>query len=228
MALSESLREGCREVWQALHDHQFIRELAAGTLSPDSFRFYVEQDLFFLPALARAAAIGVARSSDPDAMQHFSEELSLASRHEADEQRGLLQRITGLGATDRGGGLEPAPATVAYAGYLIDVAARGGPPELMAALLPCTWSYADIAVALEGKIAHHPVYEAWVRFFADPGYVALIASRRDALDTIASELPPARRHRLGEIFTMSARLERAFWDMAYRLEQWPDLEVRIA
>jgi thiaminase/transcriptional activator TenA len=225
---TEVLREGCAGVWQALHDHPFVLELAAGTLRPDSFRFYIEQDLFFLPALARAAAIGVARSSDPETMEHFAEELSLAGRHEADKQRELLAGITALGAVDRGGGLEPAPATVAYAGFLISVAARGGSPELMAAFLPCTWSYAEIAVALEGGIAAHPVYEDWVRFFADPGYVALIASRRDTLDALAAGLPGPRRRRLGDIFTMSARLERAFWDMAYRLETWPDREVEVA
>ena len=211
-----------------MREHPFIQELAAGTLPPDSFRFYIEQDLFFLPALARAAAIGVARSSDTEAMRHFAEELSLTCSHEAEKQRELLRRVTELGAADRGGGLEPAPATVAYAGYVIEVSARGGTPELRAALLPCTWSYADIAVGLEGEIADHPVYGEWVRFFADPDYVALIASRRETLDAVAAGLPDARRGRLGEVFTMSARLERAFWDMAYSHEQWPDLEVEVA
>ena len=32
-----------------------------------------------------------------------------------------------------------------------------------------------------------------------------------------------RRRRLAEIFTMSSRLEGMFWDMAYTLDQWPDL-----
>ena len=92
----------------------------------------------------------------------------------------------------------------------------------MAALLPCTWSYADIAVALEHEIASHPVYGEWVGFFANPDYVELIAGRRRTLDRLAQGIGDGRRRRLSEIFTTSTRLERRFWDMAYRLEQWPD------
>ena len=37
-----------------------------------------------------------------------------------------------------------------------------------------------------------------------------------------ADLGPARRRRLAEIFAMSSRLEGAFWEMAYTLDQWPD------
>ena len=62
-----------------------------------------------------------------------------------------------------------------------------------------------------------------VGFFASDEYVELIAGRRRTLDELASGVAESRKRRLGEIFTMSTRLEHAFWDMAYRLEQWPDL-----
>jgi len=32
-----------------------------------------------------------------------------------------------------------------------------------------------------------------------------------------------KRRQLAEIFMMSSRLEGKFWDMAYTLDQWPDL-----
>ena len=32
-----------------------------------------------------------------------------------------------------------------------------------------------------------------------------------------------RRQQLAEIFMMSSRLEGMFWEMAYTLDQWPDL-----
>jgi thiaminase/transcriptional activator TenA len=219
----ETLREGCRDVWQSLHDHPFIRELAAGTLEPDRFRFYVEQDLFFLPELARAVGLGLVRADRDEEMRHFAAEAALVVGRETENQQELLRRVIELGAADRGGAVTAAPATVAYSGYLVATASRGGPLEVMAALLPCTWSYADIAVSLEAEIAEHPVYAEWVRFFARPEYVSLIADRRRAVDRLAGSAGEEQRRRLLEIFTMSARLERAFWDMAYRLEQWPDL-----
>lgn len=223
MSVCEALREDCREAWQALHEHPFVRELAAGTLPPEAFRFYVEQDLVFLPELARAVALGIAHARDDAEMRHFADEVALVVGREADNQAELLSRTIALGAEDRGGGTGAAPATVAYAGFLVATASRGGPLEVMAALLPCTWSYADIAVALEGEIAPHPVYERWVRFFASDDYVETIAARRATLDRLAAGAGPSRLARLSAIFTMSTRLERAFWDMAYGLEQWPDL-----
>jgi thiaminase/transcriptional activator TenA len=221
-AFCESLRDDCRDLWQSLHEHPFIRELAAGTLHADRFRFYVEQDLFFLPELARAVAIGMSRAEGDEEMRHFAEEAAIVVGRETENQAELLRRVVELGGADRGGAVEAAPATVAYGSFLVATAGRGGPLDLMAALLPCTWSYADIAVALAGEIAEHPVYAAWVRFFADPGYVEVIAGRRETLDRLAAGAPPGTRRRLSEVFTMSTRLERAFWDMAYALERWPD------
>ena len=59
----DSLREGCGELWQGLHRHPFLRELADGTLAPERFRFFLEQDIFFLPELARRDAIVSAAQS---------------------------------------------------------------------------------------------------------------------------------------------------------------------
>ncbi len=219
----ESLRADCRELWEGLHAHPFLRELATGTLAPERFRFFLEQDVFFLPELARSVALGAARAGDERVLRHFAEELGAVIERELANNRELLARVLELGAADRGGTLAAAPATVAYGGFLVSTAARGGAPELMAALLPCTWSYADIAVRLKDEIADHPVYAQWVGFFASDDYVELIAGRRRTLDELAAEAGEPRRRRLSETFTMSTRLEHAFWDMAYRFEQWPDL-----
>lgn len=223
MSFCESLRDDCGERWQALHEHPFLRELADGTLALDRFRFYVEQDLFFLPELARAVGLGVVTAGDEATMRHFAEELTAVAEQEIANNRGLLGEVVALGAADRGGSVLAAPATVAYGGFLVATAGRGGSLEIMAALLPCTWSYADIAVGLRDEIAPHPVYERWARYFASHEYVELIAGRRRTLDELAAAVEPARRRRLSEIFTMSTRLELAFWEAAYTYEQWPDV-----
>ena len=222
MSVCESLRDDCREAWQALHEHPFILGLADGTLPPERFRFYCEQDLFFLPALGRAIALGVSRSDEPR-MRHFAEELAIVVGRELDNQRTLLERVVALGAADRGGSSGAAPACLAYGCYLVATAARGDALDLMAAVLPCTWSYADIAFGLRERIAPHPVYAEWVGFFADPGYVELIAQRRAAFDALAAGVGAARRERLSAVLTTSTRLEREFWDMSYGLAHWADL-----
>jgi thiaminase/transcriptional activator TenA len=198
--------------------------MAAGTLPLDSFRFFVEQDLyFFLPDLSRAVAMGAAAARDEREMRHFAEELVAVVERESANNRLLLDRLVELGAPDRGGAAAPGPATVAYSGYIVSTAARGGPLEIMTVLLPCTWSYADIGLRLQEEIVDHPVYADWVGFLAGDDYVELIASRRRTLDELAVPADAEHCRRLTDIFRMATRLEHLFWDMAYRCEQWPDV-----
>jgi thiaminase/transcriptional activator TenA len=219
----DSLRADCGSLWEGLHQHPFLRELAAGTLAPERFRFFLEQDIFFLPELARAVGLGLAKAESERELAHFAEEVEAVVGRELESNRRLLARVLELGAGDRGGLRAAAPATVAYAGFLVSTAGCGGTLEIMAALLPCTWSYADIATRLKEEIAPHPVYTAWVGFFASDAYGELIAGRRQTLDDLAAGAGEVRKRRLSHVFTMSTRLEHAFWDMAYRCEQWPDL-----
>jgi thiaminase len=55
--------------------------------------------------------------------------------------------------------------------------------------------------------------------------VEMVASMRRDFDRLVADegVGPARRAELGRIFATSSRLERGFWEMAYTLEQWPDL-----
>jgi thiaminase/transcriptional activator TenA len=179
--------------------------------------------VFFLPELARAVGLGAVKAGSERELVHFAEELHAVVARELESNRELLARVVELGAEDRGGPRAAAPATVAYGGFLVATAITGGAPEIMTALLPCTWSYADIALRLRDEIAPHPVYERWVGFFASDDYVELIRGRRQTLDELVAGIAESRRRRLPDVFTMSARLEHAFWDMAYRFEQWPDL-----
>ena len=49
---SDLFREECAPIWTALHQHPFITELAEGTLPLDKFRFFLEQDVFYLEEYA--------------------------------------------------------------------------------------------------------------------------------------------------------------------------------
>ena len=221
---SAEFRVGAGRVWEALHAHPFIRELAAGTLPPDSFRFYVEQNLQYLVEYARAMAIGAEKADDLATMRMFAADLANILDSEIPENEELLRRTIELGAVDRGGADGMAPANVAYTSFLVATAVTGGPAEIMAAILPCTWSYCDIACRLAdaGLVHEHPVYAEWIRFFADPAYVELVEGMRREHDRLVDAAGPASRAGLGELFLTSVRLERQFWDMAYGLEHWPE------
>lgn len=218
------LREESLPVWRELARHPFLTELAAGTLPAEKFRFYLEQNLMYLPEYARAIAIGASRSGDDAELRSFAAALDNIVVTEVPENEARLAEVVALGAEDRGGTVAMAPANLAYSSYLLATAFRGGPLEVMTAIMPCAWSYGEIAAGLVDGAGDHPVYATWLAFFAGDEYAALIERMKAELDALALRAGSGSA-RLTEIFRNGARLELGFWEMAYRLEQWPDLEV---
>ncbi|MDP6346383.1 MAG: thiaminase II, partial [Alphaproteobacteria bacterium] len=58
------LRAACADDWRAYTGHDFIRQLAAGTLAEASFRHYLGQDYLFLIHFARAYALAAYKTTD--------------------------------------------------------------------------------------------------------------------------------------------------------------------
>src|SRR5271156_249702 len=111
-AFSARLRDRCDRVWAGLHAHPFLAELARGTLPLDRFRFFIEQDLMYLPAFARCMAAGAAKSATEAELEFFTRQLEAIIRLEIPSNQHLLEHVIGLGAEDRGGSRGMAPANV--------------------------------------------------------------------------------------------------------------------
>ncbi len=202
--------------------HPFIRELAAGELPAERFRFYLEQNLYYLPQYARVMALGAAKAGDERELAIFTAALRQVVDVEIPENRGLRQRVVELGAPDRGGALEPAPANLAYTSWLSSLAFAGGTVEILAAVLPCTWSYGAIGRSMGPSAADHPVYGEWISFFGGERYNAVVQTMRDDLDQLIGDGDEQRLEGLAAIFKTGVRLERGFWDMAYAMSGWAD------
>ena len=89
---------------------------------------------------------------------------------------------------------------MAYTSYLHSLSLRGGPLEIMASLLPCSWSYVEIAAALrERTAAAHPVYGGWIAYFTLPENVEMVAAMRRDFDALVLEevTTDARRREIG-------------------------------
>jgi len=225
---SDRFREESDRIWKGLRQHPFITELAAGSLPIDKFRFFLEQDIFYLEWYARCLAMGAAKSRDERELRYFTTDLNQVLDAELPSNRALLQRVTEMGAVDHGGAVAMAPANVAYTSYMQSLALRGGPLEIMASLLPCAWSYVEIATGLrQDTDISHPVYGDWVGYFSTPSTVELVETMRADFDAMVAQevTTDARQREISQIFSMSSRLEHGFWEMAYTIERWPDLSA---
>ena len=221
--LSGELRAAVAPIWDRLLTHPFVTGMADGSLPPKRYLFYVDQNLLYLSGYARAIALGAARAPDEQTLGTFTDSLVNIVRTEIPQNRRLRDRTRALvpgGHSD----LPPemAPATHAYTSYLLATAALGAALDVRAMILPCAWSYGEIANSLVGRAVEHPVYTEWFRFFASDEYTELVVRMRRDFDDATADVSPTGRQRLAEIFLTATRLEHKFWDMGYRAQQWSD------
>src|SRR5260370_11419128 len=97
---SASLREQCDRIWAGLHAHPFLGELTRGTLPLDRFRFFIEQDLLFLPAFARCVAMGAAKSQSEEELEFFTRQMEGIICMEIPSNRSLLAHVVGYAPPD--------------------------------------------------------------------------------------------------------------------------------
>jgi len=212
---STRAREAVRETWEQLPRHRFVAAMADGSLEPERYRHYVSQNLLYLPQYARTIAIAVARSRDDEELGRYAASLTNIVDVEIPQNRRLLERISQLCADpDHTPSRQMAPAARNYTSYLLAVAGTSDVVGIGAAILPCAWSYGEIARHHIADAVPHPVYREWFEFFASDAYTALVADMRARIDADVAAAAASDQQRLLDIFVTATRLEREFWDMA--------------
>lgn len=209
---SAALRAAGSDAWAAAVSHPVVRAIAAGTLPHPTFRGYFEQNVRYLEDYARAIAMTAASAPDRRALDVLSRFLRQIVATEIPANLAFLARLGGS-AERLPGPAELHPVTYAYTRHLLHACARGGCAEGLAALLPCQWSYGEIARPLMAAPPDDPVYADWIAMFGNADYDALVAETTALLDRLADPADARQWARLAEVFTISIRYEGEFWDM---------------
>lgn len=223
LGASAVLRERGAAAWSAAISHPMVAEIGAGSLPHETFRYYFQQNVLYLEDYARAIALIIGHAPARDEIAVLTRFLSQIVATELPANYAFLARLGGP-APDRGparpagppGSAAMAPTTYAYTRHLLDAAGRHDLAIGLAAVLPCQWSYGEIAAGLAAAPPADPVYADWIALFAGDGYDELVRASTDLLDRHADPDDPARMAALAEVFDRSTGYELAFWDMAYR------------
>jgi thiaminase/transcriptional activator TenA len=216
---SAALRAAGHDAWAAAVSHPMVRAIAAGTLPHGTFRGYFEQNVRYLEDYARAIALTTAKAPDVAALDVLSRFLRQIVATEIPANLAFLERLGG--SADRLPELgELHPVTYGYTRHLLHVCEASGCAEGLAALLPCQWSYGELAQPLMAAPPGDPVYADWIRMFGNADYDALVAETTGLLDRLAGPVVgdtggAGQWSRLSAVFSISVRYEREFWDMAY-------------
>ena len=219
MTVTQRLYEAAKPIWQACHDHPFVRGIGDGTLDREKFQYFLLQDYLYLFDYAKVFAWGVVKAADPELMRFFSANVDAILGGEMKTHRAYMAR---LGITEEQVfRVKPALANLSYTSYMLSAAASGGPAEIVASILACSWSYAEIGARLAqvpGAL-DHPFYGEWVRGYAGEEYQRTNDALVARMDALAEGCTQEQYRRLEDIFVNCSRYELGFWDMAWRLER---------
>lgn len=212
MSFSQELRAAADPIWQAQHDHAFVRGIGEGTVDLERFKRWVRQDYLFLVEYCRLFGLAAARAPDLPTLVGFADLLRSTAVTEMDLHRSYAAQF-GMDAGELEAE-EMAPTTRAYTDFLLRTASTGDFSELAAALLPCMWGFSEIGRRLaERGRPQDPRWAAWIEAYAAPEFAAQAGWCRQLVDRLAEDAGPAQRQRMKEAFMVSSRYELAFWDL---------------
>ncbi len=214
MMFTKSLWARIEEIFEAIIEHPFNRELAQGTLSVDRFKFYIQQDALYLVDFARALAIVGAKARMPGRILDFLEFAKDGLVVERALHEEYFRRF------DVTPDAEQAPGCFAYTNYLVATAAHRSFEEAVAALLPCFWIYREVGMHIVGKSAPENPYQLWIDTYAGEEFAQAVKRAIEITEEVAADATDKGRKRMSEAFVLSSRLEWIFWDSAYRMEAW--------
>ena len=169
-------------VWKKFVRHPFVLGLGDGSLSSDSFAWFLKQDYIFLRHYARIWSHAATYPNNSfDEIATFAE-MAQTMAHEAKLHVELCERSFGITRQVLERGVVESAATLAYTRYVMDVGRSGGLLELLVSLAPCMLGYAEVGLFLRGATQTNKDYQAWI-----DGYAA--AEFQDAVKKSMREYP---------------------------------------
>ncbi|MGJ9382976.1 thiaminase II [Salipaludibacillus sp. CF4.18] len=221
MTFSHRLHEKLLPIWRKNHAHPFVQGIGDGTLDKEKFRFFMIQDYLYLIDYAKLFALGAMKAKDVETMGKFAELLDSTLNEEMSLHREYGKKF-GITAKEFEQA-KPSPTTLAYSHYMLHVGQNGTLAHLVAAVLPCMWSYWEIGKELSEipGAKEHDFYGEWIQMYSSEEFGQLAEWCIELLDKLAENTTETEKTYLEGIFLNTTRFEYMFWDMAYNQEMWP-------
>jgi thiaminase/transcriptional activator TenA len=219
MSFTAHLRASNDELFAAFWEHPFLRSLHDGTIPRECVLHYVGQDHQYLSAFVRCYGLGIARSPDREWMGWFAERVRFVLDEEQHPHRVLCEAV-GVDRADVRRH-ELAPSAQGYVDHLI-ASAHDTLGVLLAALLPCVWTYvwAGTRAVDEDPPAPDNPFLGWWSFYGSGECREVLDDFRTRVDRLAEAAGPVERERMARAFARSCAHEVRFWQMAWSREDW--------
>ena len=197
-------------VYEAILKLPFITELAEGTLAPEVFRRYIEQDNLYITQYSRVLAHIASRLDNLDDMDAFLKF--------ADDGVQMEKALHSMYVSDTPADMSP--VCLFYTSLLKAQAMEPVAVEA-AAILPCFWIYLAVGkhILSVAKLDGNP-YADWIKAYSDPAFDASTEKAIAICDRLAERADATTRARMTEVYLQASRMEWLFWETAYAPRPW--------
>lgn len=220
-SFSQQQHQRCAHLFDAFHDHPFLRSLADGSAGRENVLHYVGQDHHYLTAFMRCYGLGIAKSPDREWLEWFTESIRFMLHDEGDAHVALC-RAFGVDYEE----VQQPGMTPTAQGYINHLVASGHDSlgVLMAALMPCpeTYWWAADRQQREAPVGQDNPFRGWWEFYAGAESRQLVEDFGARLDVLAAQAGEAELRRMAQAYEDSVHHEIRFWQMAWTRETWED------
>lgn len=215
MSITQEWRKKTDSWFDQIYQHPFVQGIAKQSLTSEQVVFYVAQDRAYLQSYMQICGLGIAKAQTRGDIRFFSDIISAIVK---EEQSSHIALLASVGANEEDLSRYPlAQTSQAYINHMKTSAYEGRLPDLLAALLPCPWTYYDLAKRIleEYTIGEDHPFAEWIHFYASES--AMTDKMQDRLDELIEDLPKIEQERLYHAFEESCRWEWEFWEASYQL-----------
>ena len=150
---TNELWSNIEDVYKSILKCNYITKLLNGTLSRESFDYYMAQDILFVRKYDEALRLLVGRSPDDTTRNFFNQLATQGTEIEKIMHDEYLKYFHIEEA------LEPSPAFGAYENFILDHARSMPYPVAVAALLSGLWVYDNIFIEIAGNSVNNNAYQ---------------------------------------------------------------------
>lgn len=218
MRFTDQLKDATKVSWEMSLNHPFVQGIVKGDLPLEVFKNYIMQDIYYLKHYGKVHAFAAAHSDDFHVAASLAEKAKNTAEAEltVHKEHADILNIT----QEEIDNFKPAPTAYAYTSHLYRASLSGSLAQIVAAMLPCYWLYADIGMTYKDAKPGKEIYQNWLNTYASDWFQDSTREMIDLLDKLVEQLGEVEKEKVKEQFIIAKEYELAFWEMSYTFETW--------
>lgn len=210
----ETLWYSVESIVNKIINHPFNIQLAAGSLSIEKFRYYLQQDSLYLKDYSKSLSLLAQKAP----LKKTAMLLLSYSKEGLIIEKALHKTFFKKFAIPKA--IRKEPACLFYTNYLL-TQCTFEPWEIgIAAMLPCFWIYYKVGNYILSQSARDNCYQEWIDTYSSPQFENDVLLFVKITEEAAKKATAYTRKKMKDAFKISTHLELLFCDAAFNLQKW--------